>query len=196
MRRSLRAWLLAGVLPWLTTPAVGQLGEAQLGVLASYGTPRAFGPGAGLVLGVATGRLAYLGVRWMYQLGATERVGPVPPSTEIRNRVQMFAVDLGVQIPVGVLEIVPGVSVGALRFSQRIREPAAGGGTTERSGGSTEFLAAPGVSVEVYAGRMAFIPQLQYALGGSPNLASPVQHHGFVASFRIVVTKEMGRIRR
>jgi hypothetical protein len=191
-----RGWLLASVLPLLASPAAGQLGEAQLGVLASYGTGRAYGPGAGLVLGVATGRLAYIGVRWAYQVGTTRLAGPAAPSTEIRNRAQVFAVDLGIQIPAGVLEIVPGVSLGALRFSQHTRAPAAGGGTTERAQSSTEFLAAPGVSVEVYAGRLAFIPQLQYALVGDPDLPFAVEHHGLIASLRIVVTKEMGRIRR
>ncbi len=191
----LRGWCLAGVLLLLASPAVGQLGEGQLGMVGSYGNGRAFGPGVGLVLGVATGRLAYVGVRWTYHFGETRSAGPAVPPTEIRNRVQEFAVDLGVQFPVGGIEIAPGVSFGALRFSQRTLGPAAGGGTTAHPPVATEFLAAPSVSLEFYAGRLSFIPQLQYAFAGNPDLPSTVQHHSLIASLRIVVTKELGRIR-
>ena len=191
----LRGWCLAGVLSLLASPAVGQLGEGQLGMVATYGTGPAFGAGAGLVLGVATGRLAYVGVRWTYHFGETRSAGPAVPPTEIRNRVQSFAVDLHIQIPAGGIEIAPGVSFGALRFSQRTVEPVAGGGTTARARVATEFLAAPSVSVEIYAGRLSFIPQLQYAFAGNPDLPSTIQHRSLVGSVRIVVTKELGRIR-
>ena len=195
MIEPLRGWRLASLLSLLASPAVGQLGEGQLGMHASYGTGPAFGPGTGLVVGVATGRLAYVGVRWTYHFGETRPAGPGVPPSEIRNRVQSFAIDLDVQFPAGGIEIAPGVSFGALRFSQHAVAPSPGGGTTTRTGGSTEFLAAPGLSAEFYAGRLSFIPQIQYAFGGNPNLPSPVQHRSLIVSLRIVATKELGRIR-
>ena len=48
----------------LPQAAFAQLGEVHLGSLVTYGTARSYGPGAGLGLGVAAGRLVYLGARW------------------------------------------------------------------------------------------------------------------------------------
>jgi hypothetical protein len=177
--RSVRARLLAAALPLLASPLVAQLGEVQFGALASYGRGDAFGAGAGLVLGVAPGRLAYVGLRWTYQAGTTK--------AGVTNRVQVFATDLGVEIPAGALEVVPGLSLGALRFAQR----AAG-----VSRHATEFLAAPGAAVELHLARVALIPELQYVLAGDPELPSPVGHRGAVASLRLVIPLEVGRIRR
>lgn len=177
--RLARACLLLGAVPVLTSPVQAQLGELQFGVVASYGAGEAYGPGAGLLLGVATGRLAYVGLRWTYHAGATK--------LDVTNRVQAFAVDLGVVVPVGKVEVVPGLGLGALRFAQRAP------GVSEHA---TEFLATLGVSVEVHAGRGALIPELQYSLAGDPELARPVRHRGLVASLRLVIPIEVGRIRR
>jgi len=159
-------------------PAAGQIGELHLGVVATYGTPATYGPGAGLVAGVAPGRLVYVGLRWTYQVGA--------PSLHVRNRVQSYAVDLGVQIPAGALEIVPSMSLGVLRFAQR---------TPAASRHSTEFLAAPGLAVEIPVARIAVIPEIQVYLAGSPALLQPVTHRGVLASLRIVVPIEISRFR-
>jgi len=171
----------------VAAPAQAQLGELQVGVIAGYGTGEAYGPGAGLVLGVAPGRLAYVGLRWTYHAGTTGLRGPVP--SEVRTRGQVFAMDLGVQIPVGGLEVVPSVSVGLNQFTQRAVQPSA-------SGHSREFLVAPGVAVEMYAGRIALIPEIQYYLAGSPNLPWRVDHRGLVVSARLVFLAEIRRIRR
>jgi hypothetical protein len=156
----------------------GQIGELHLGVVASYGTPETYGPGAGLVLGIAPGRLVYVGARWSYQAGSTK--------LQVRNRVQAFAVDLGVQIPAGALEVVPSMSLGALRFAQRVA------GITMHA---TEFLAAPGVSVEIPVARVALIPELQFYLAGNPDLPRPVSHRGLLASVRLVVPIEVSRFK-
>jgi hypothetical protein len=170
---------LVGTLSALASPLAAQLGELQVGVVGSYGTGDAYGPGAGLVLGVATGRLAYVGLRWTYHRGATQQ--------GVTNRIQAFAVDLGVEIPVGAVEVFPGVGLGALRFAQQ-----ASGVSTNK----VEFIAAPGVAVEAHLGNLALIPELQYTLAGNPQLPRPVSHHGLVVSLRLVVTRELSRIRR
>lgn len=181
MTGSARACLLVGALHVLASSAPAQIGELQLGLIGSYGTGEAYGPGAGVVLGVATGRLAYVGVRWAYHTGATKAA--------VTNRVQVFAVDLGLDVPLHGLEVFPSVSLGAIRFAQR---------ALGVSGHSTEFLAAPGVSVEVRAGRVALVPELQYSLAGDPNpdLSSPVRYRGLIASVKLVMLFEVGRIRR
>jgi len=40
------------------------------------------------------------------------------------------------------------------------------------------------------------IPELQYHLAGDPDLPSQVDHRGLVASLRLVIPLEIGRIRR
>jgi len=174
---------------FLATAVAGtQLGEFQAGGVASYGTGKPFGRGAGLVVGVAPGRLAYVGLRWTYHAGVTEQRGP---STEVATRVQVFAVDLGLQIPMGRLEVVPGVGVGMVQFVQRTQAPAGAG-----SGASKEFFAAPGIAVEMRAARVAVIPEVQYFLAGHPELPWSVQRRGLVASVRLVFLAEVRRIRR
>lgn len=169
---------IAGAAALFASPATGQIGELHLGVIASYGTPETYGPGAGVVLGIAPGRLVYVGVRWSYQVGATQ--------LQVRNRVQTYAVDLGVQFPVGSLEVVPSLSLGALRFAQR---------EAGLSRHSVEFLAAPGMSVEIPVARVALIPEIQYYLAGSPALLHPVTHRGVLASVRLVVPIEVSRFK-
>lgn len=179
MRPAARVCLAIGGLTALfASPVAGQIGELHLGVVASYGTPETFGPGAGVVLGIAPGRLVYVGVRWSYQVGATQ--------LQVRNRVQTYAVDLGMQFPVGALEIVPSMSLGALRFAQR---------EAGMSRHSTEFLAAPGISVEIPVARLALIPEIQFYLAGSPALLHPVTHRGMLASVRLVVPIEVSRFK-
>ena len=170
--------LVCGAL-FTAAPARGQIGELQAGVVGSYGWNAAYGPGAGLVLGVATGRLAYVGVRWTYHTGST--------TAGVTTRAQAFAVDLGVVIPVRQLDVVAGVSLGAVRFAQH-----AGSARSHK----VEFLGAPGLAAELHVAHVALIPELQYAWAGDPQLPQPVRHHGLVASLRLVVPIEVGRIRR
>ena len=46
------------------------MGEPQVGVVGSYGVRDPYRGGAGLVLGVAPGRLAYVGLRWTHDFGS------------------------------------------------------------------------------------------------------------------------------
>jgi hypothetical protein len=180
VRRAARHWLcLAALALPGASSLTGQIGELHLGVVASHGTPGAFGPGAGLVVGIAPGRLVYVGARWSYQFGSTQ--------AQVRTRVQSFAADLGVQIPAGPVEVVPSLSLGALRYAQR-----AAGGSTH----SVEFLAAPGLSVEIPLAGIALIPEVQFYLAGKPsNLSVPVTHRGLLTSLRLVVPIEVSRFR-
>lgn len=184
---------LVAVLTCLPSAAYPQLGEVHLGSVVSYGTAAPYGVGAGLILGVAAGRLAYLGLRWAYQTGNTESAGGAATPIEVTNRMQVFAADLGLLFPAGALEIVPGASVGVARFAQRSAGPT--GGPLTGSEHATEFFAAPGLSVQAHVIGLVFIPEMQYYLVGNPDLSWPVSYRGPVASLRVVVSFEVDRIR-
>ena len=187
-----RAGVLVAALQLVAASATAQLAEVQLGATASYGTGMAAQPGAGVVAGGAWGRLTYTGLRWTYHATATTTQGPAASPTEVRNSFQVFALDLGVLIPVDELEVVPELSIGVARFAQHSR-PVAGG--TESADYGTELLAAPGVAVEVHALRLVFVPEVQYYFVGKPDLPWLVQHHGLVGSLRLVIPFEVRRIR-
>lgn len=176
----------------LCAPAVlhAQIGEAHLGAVMSYGAPNTFGQGAGVVFGVAAGRLTYVGLRWTYHSGSTQQVGTAAAPVGITTRVQTFALDWGVMFPKGAFEIVPGLSVGAARFTQH-----SSAARTKSWDHNTSLMVAPGISVQTRMPGFLLIPEIQYVLGADPKLGSPVNHRGAVGSLRIVITKEIGRIR-
>jgi hypothetical protein len=178
----------------LASPARAQLGEVHLGAVVAYGAADSHGPGAGIVVGVAAGRITYVGLRWVYHAGRETTAASPTGAVDVRSRGQVFTFDLGVLLPVGAFEVVPGVSVGAVRYTQRAR-PVAGGGAASSRTHATEFYAAPGLAVHVRVARLLVIPELQYALAGDPAMPWPVTDHGIAASLRIVVPFEVGRIR-
>ena len=171
--------------------ARAQLGEVQLGGVVNYGIPDALGPGAGVVAGVAAGRIGYIGVHWSYQRGSTQSRTVQVESVEITNRVQMLALDLGILIPVHGLELVPGASVGVMRFTQH-DNGSASRSTNERA---TEFFVAPGCALHVHAAGLVLIPEMQVYLAGQPDLPFSASARGLVSSLRIVIPFEVGRIR-
>ena len=182
MKRSVVVALLC-----LTPTALpAQLGELQVGPLASYGMRDPYRAGAGLALGVSPGRLVYVGLRWISYGGAT--TGP-----DVRNRAQVFATDFDVQIPPhgGLLELRPSIGIGMVQFTQR---SGAAPGTV--SGYSKEFFAAPGVALQLSAPRIALIPELQYYFTGHSELTWPVHNNGLAFSVRLVFLAEIRRIRR
>lgn len=180
--------VLLGTLPAALS---AQLGELQIGVVGSYGAWDPHRGGTGLVVGIAPGRVMYVGLRWTYDFGSTTVAATPGGPTEVRDRTQVFATDLGVQIPKGAFEIVPSVSFGVVQFAQRSRSAS---GTVFRS--SKEFLAAPGLAVQMSVAGVAVIPELQYYITGRPALQQPVQRGGLVGSVRLVFLREIRRIRR
>ena len=179
----------------LPTTLCGQLGELQVGAVASYGANDPYRAGAGLVFGVAPGRLVYVGLRWIYYAGETTTVVAPPPagSVNVRNRAQVFATDLDVQIPIrsGRLELRPTIGLGMVQFAQR-----SGPATGESFEYSKEFFAAPGLALQISAGRIALIPQVQYYFTGHTELSWPIQNRGLAVSVRLVFLSEIRRIRR
>jgi hypothetical protein len=176
MRPAAWACLLVGSLTIVASPAPAQLGELQVGGVGTYGTGEPYGAGAGLVLGVNAGRLAYIGLRWIYQTGTTELLGPASPPTEVTNRIQVFASDLAVHIPVGRVEFVPGLSVGVARFAQRARAPAL---AAERRHRRCRFMAAP-ACVE-FPGPVSLSRSAIQLRGQPVHLPRRVQHRGLLA---------------
>lgn len=196
MRRLL---LLAGLL--LPAPLAAQLGEVHLGLLGSVGTGSAWGPGVGALIGVAPGRLTYLGLRAQAHRGPTEEVDGV----DVRTRMTVFAADLGFMIPVGPVELIPGISLGVLRFSQQVDDPMVEGGFGPPAI-ATEFYPAPTLAVLIRVKGIHLIPELQVDLAGDPStkdpgdprskgLWEPVSHRGVMVGLRVVIPFEVDRIR-
>ena len=184
MKRSLLLALLC------VTPSAlsAQLGEMQVGAIASYGMRDPYRAGGGLVLGVAPGRLVYVGLRWIYYGGAT-----TGGAANVRNRAQVFATDFDVQVPLrgGLLELRPSVGMGMVQFAQR-----SGAQTSVVSEYSKEFFAAPGLALQLSAGRIGVVPELQYYFTGHSELTWPVHNKGLAFSVRLVFLSEIRRIRR
>lgn len=178
--------LVVGLLP--PSMAWAQLGEVQVGALASVGARAVHGTGAGLVLGIAAGRIIYVGGRWTYQFGRAGGADAQEGTTAPTSRVQLFGVDGGILLPAGPFELVPGVSFGAAWFAQR----AAGVSSHQRA---WEFFVAPSLAVHARLAGLVFIPEFQHVLTGNPNLPEPVARRGPLFVLRLVLPIEVGRIR-
>ena len=192
--RGTRRGLLAVALLVAARPAAAQLWEVHLGGVASYASRGEFGPGAGAVLGIAPGRFAYAGLRYVVYAGATTMSGAPPSQTDVRNRTQTFSVDLGLMFPAGRADIMPGIGFGAVHFDQATRP--SGSGSAWQSSAATEFMATPGIAAEFHLGKVALIPDLQYRLAHVPALPYSVQPNGLIASVRVVLAFEINRIRQ
>ena len=176
--------LLLWLVLWIVAaPAAAQHGELQLGGVVSYGTSSSFHQGAGAIAGIALGRLAYVGMRWVYQTGDTYRDDAT--ATNVSNRTQLFMMDLGLMLPMRGVEIVPAVSLGAMKFTQR--DPVVAH--------ASEFVIAPGLSVHAHVGGVVAIPEIQYLAAGHPDLRWPTDHRSMVAALRVVIPFEVRRIR-
>jgi len=114
-RRLLAIFLLAGLPP---ASAEAQLGEAHFGAIGSYGTGDAYRWGGGLTASYQPGRLAYVGLRWIYYGGSTAQVGDSAGSYQVTTRAQLFGADMGLEYPLGSVEMVGGLTLGAMRFWQ------------------------------------------------------------------------------
>ena len=178
----------------LPTCLTAQLGEVHLGMLAGYGTAGAYGAGAGLIVGVAAGRLAYVGVRWTYFFGDTRTHSGTGGTVTVEDRAQVFAADVGLQYPAGPTEIVAGVTIGAIRLAQQVTPVPSGTGAASTEV-AVEFLAAPNVSVQLRALGLLVIPEVMYTFTGAPDFRWPVDRRGPVFSVRVVLPFEVQRIR-
>lgn len=190
-------WGVAVALGQVLLPAtlVAQVGEAQFGGIASYGTGSAWHGGAGLIAGVGAGRLIYVGARWIYYFGSSAVQTDTGGTFEVRDRAQIFAADVGLQYPVGPAELVAGVTIGAVRFGQRA-EPVSPGTGAPQSASGVEFLLAPNLSAQLRVSRFLLIPEFVYSFAGSPDLRWAVDTKGPLLSLRVVMPFEVQRIRR
>jgi hypothetical protein len=189
-----RVGIMAAALLGVASPATAQLWEVHLGAVGTYGTADAHGAGIGPVIGVMPGRLAYAGLRWTYFAGTTATDSSTAPATDIRNHAQTLSLDLGLVIPKGPIEVIPGVGIGLTRFAQDTR--ASGSGAAWETFTTTELLVTPGIAVQIPLGRVSVIPEIQYGLCPHPRLPFPMDHQGLLLSVRTVITFETDRIRQ
>jgi hypothetical protein len=183
--------LLALLLP---APVAAQLGELRIGAIGSYVAADAYRAGAGITLGYAPGRLAYLGVRWIYHFGSTDQVADAGGTYDVTNRAQLFGADLGLEFPLGAMELVVGGTLGAMRFSQQT-EPVGDTPSSPQSDNAVEFVAAPLVMLHVRAGPVMLVPQVTWYFAGAPDLRWKVDNSGPAVSLAIVIPIETDRIR-
>ena len=190
-------WGVALALAQALLPAslAAQLGEAQFGGIASYGTGSPWHGGAGVIVGVGAGRLIYVGARWVYYFGSSAVQTDTGGTFEVRDRAQTYAFDVGLQYPKGAVELVAGVTIGAVRFAQHA-EPVSPGTGAPQSDSRVQFLMAPNVSVQLRALGLLVIPEFVYSFVGSTDLRWPVDNQGPILSVRVVMPFEVQRIRR
>lgn len=170
MRRSVAALVLA-IAP---VGARAQLGEVQVGAIGTWGVAEVHGPGVGVVGGVAAGRIIYVGGRAVWQFGSGT------------TRGQLFAVDGGILFPLGPFEIVPGVTLGWMRYEQ---------GVAGARVATMRFVSAPSLAVHVRLAGLVLIPEALYVTALDHGLPQPATHQGFVGAVRLVVPIEVNRIR-
>jgi len=190
--RPLLVGLLLSLL--LPVPAAAQLGEIRIGAIGSYVAADAYRAGAGITLGYAPARIAYMGVRWIYHFGSTEPRSDDTGTYEVTNRAQLFGADLGVEFPLGAMELVVGGTLGAVRFSQRT-EPASSSSSGSETSIATGFVAAPMAMLHIRVGPMLLAPQVTWYFAGTPDLRWPVDDSGPAVSLSVIIPIETDRIR-
>ena len=178
----------------LAAPAHAQLGEAHLGAVGSFATGSAYQGGAGLTASYAPGRLAYMGVRWIYYLGSIERHSDAAGNWDVTTRAQLFGADVGIQMPLGEMEFVAGATLGPMRFSQRASLVGDAASSSIKEFG-TEFVVAPRLMFEIRTGPVKIIPEVSYYFSGSPDLRWHVGNQGLAMSMLVVIPLETDRIR-
>ena len=150
--------------------------------------------GAGVTLGYAPARIAYMGVRYIYHFGSTRPAADATGFFDVTDRTQLFGVDLGLEFPVGAMELVIGGTLGVVRFSQRV-EPTGSTGESTSSDIGTGFVAAPLALLHVRVGPLMLVPQVTWYFAGDPDFRWQVDHSGPAASLAIVLPIETDRIR-
>jgi hypothetical protein len=135
-----------------------------------------------------------MGLRAQGHLGPTVQEQGFEGMVGVRTRMTVLAADLGFMIPMGHVELMPGVSLGVLRFSQQVDDPMVEGGLGAPTV-ATEFYPAPTLAVLIRVKGMHLIPEAQWDLAGDPDLPAPVKHRGLLFGVRVVIPIEVDRIR-
>jgi hypothetical protein len=178
----------------LPTPVSAQLSEVRIGAIGSYVGEDPYKAGAGVTLGYSPGRLAYVGVRWIYHFGSTSQLADDTGIYDVTDQAQLFGVDLGAEFPLGAMELVVGGTLGAVRFSQRT-EPVDASASGAESASAVEFVAAPMAMLHVRVGPVMLVPQATYYFAGRPDLRWFVHASGPALSLSVIVPFETDRIR-
>jgi hypothetical protein len=190
-RRLLTLLCFSALIP---AAAHAQLGEAHFGVIGSFGTGDAYQWGGGLTASYQPGRLAYVGLRWIYYAGSSAQRGDSTGTYDVTTRAQLFGADLGLEYPLGTVELVGGLTLGAMRFWQGTT-PVTAPGASSVSAVATEFVAAAAIRAEFRTGPLMLIPEVGYYFAGAPDLRWPVGNQGWVTSLLVVIPIETRRIR-
>jgi hypothetical protein len=161
----------------LPTPVSAQLSEVRIGAIGSYVGEDPYKAGAGVTLGYSPGRLAYVGVRWIYHFGSTSQLADDTGIYDVTDQAQLFGVDLGAEFPLGAMELVVASASGAERAS------------------AVEFVVAPMAMLHVRVGPVMLVPQATYYFAGRPDLRWFVHASGPALSLSVIVPFETDRIR-
>jgi hypothetical protein len=111
----------------------------------------------------------------------------------VTTRAQLFGADLGLEYPLGTIELVGGVTMGVVRFWQGA-EPMGVSGVESQDELGTSFILAPTLMAEIRTGPLMLIPQVAYYFAGSPDFHWPVGHDGWALSLMLVLPIETHRI--
>jgi len=109
-------------------------------------------------------------------------------------RAQLFGADLGLEFPLGSMELVVGGTLGAVRYSQHTESTGATTSGSE-SASAVEFVAAPMAILHIRIGPIMVAPQVVYYFAGVPDLRWSVGGSGPALSFSVLLPIETDRIR-
>ena len=116
--------------------------------------------------GISAGRLVYVGFRYVYFNGSTQRRSDDHGSYDVTTRAQLIAADVGVQYPAGAVDLVAGVTIGAARYHQESISLETAPSEFGSAIVGTEFLIAPNFSVQFRVLHLLVIPEVMYHLAG------------------------------
>ncbi|HEY2805077.1 MAG TPA: hypothetical protein VGI92_04385 [Gemmatimonadales bacterium] len=171
-----------------SSPLAAQ-GPLRIGPILTWGTDVHAGFGAGMAM--RTGHLR-IGARWTWQSGQTQTEGPYYTidytfNQERRSRVQLATLDLAVVIPFTTLSVEPGVGIGALIASQRIRELDTSTGAERLSDTwhSSGLVLTPGFAINFYRGSLRITPDVRLLIASKPRTPYVTPSSGILMSVQI-----------
>lgn len=158
-------------------PAEAQYAQVHLGAVGSYGTASAFQEGLGVTGGFLVGRVVYVGARYVRYFGSTT----AGDRTTVEDDTRTLTGELGIQIPVGPVEVLAGMGVGAASFGRTGVAP-----PSDQVTGTT-FLFAPSVMARVSVWKLIVGLEGQWLSAAPPAFDEDVVSDALAMSLRVIV---------